>query len=76
MFFTLHCKQIKFVRSFLGIIYGAPICFLVLSDLYIIRPSLVDVGEIGSADSKQLPWFFDLISSGFYYINTNVLVSR
>ena len=30
---TLHGKQIKFVRSFFGKIYGAPICFLVLSDL-------------------------------------------
>jgi hypothetical protein len=32
-FFTLHGKQIKFVRWFFGRIYGAPICFLILSDL-------------------------------------------
>ena len=31
-FFTLHGKQIKFVRSFFGRIYGSPICFLILSD--------------------------------------------
>jgi hypothetical protein len=30
----VHGKQIKFVRSFFGRIYYAPICFLVLSDLY------------------------------------------
>ena len=32
-FFTLHRKQIKFVRSFFWRIYGAPICFSILSDL-------------------------------------------
>ena len=32
-FFTLHGKQIKFVHSFFGRIYGAPICFSVLSYL-------------------------------------------
>ena len=32
-FFTLHGKQIKFVRSFFGRIYGAPICISVLSYL-------------------------------------------
>ena len=39
-FFTLHDKQIKFVRFFGGRIYGAPICFLVLSDLYWSHPDL------------------------------------
>ena len=32
-FFTLHRKQIKFVRSFFRRIYGVPICFLILSHL-------------------------------------------
>ena len=32
-FFTLHGKQIKFVRSIFGRIYGAPICFSKLTDL-------------------------------------------
>ena len=31
-FFTLHGKQIKFVCSFFGRLYGLPICFLSLSD--------------------------------------------
>ena len=32
-FFTLHDKQIKFIRSFFGRIYGSPIRFSILSDL-------------------------------------------
>ena len=32
-FFTLHGKQIEFVRLFFGRIYGVPNCFSVLSDL-------------------------------------------
>ena len=32
-FFTLHGKQIKFVRSFFGRIYGAPNLLSVLSEL-------------------------------------------
>ena len=35
--FTLHGKQIKFVRLFFGRIYGSTICFWVLSDLYIYQ---------------------------------------
>ena len=36
-FFTLHGKQIKFVRSFFWRIYGSPICFLKLTDLYKVQ---------------------------------------
>ena len=39
LFALLHGKHIKFVRSFFWRIYGAPICFLVLSDLHQIQIS-------------------------------------
>ena len=35
-FFTLHGKQIKFVRSFFGRIYGSSICFSIFSELYLV----------------------------------------
>ena len=42
-FFTLHDKQIKFVRSFFWRIYGSPICFLKLTDLYEAKSRLKSI---------------------------------
>ena len=52
-FFTLHGKQITFVRSFFGRIYGSPICFSISSNLHDTSGRLVFVRFLEEIDNLK-----------------------